>query len=175
MPAALADWLFDRGSLTGRLRGACPGAFRVRLLGQGWAKPLPGEARRLGLAPVRRVWVREVQLLCADRPWVFARTLIPPATLAGRGRRLTRLGTRPLGEVLFTDPGVRRGLVEAACLRPGQRLHRRIQKHLPEGLPPVWGRRSLFVLAGRPLLVCEFFLPDLPAYGSVCPTAMRPL
>ncbi len=167
----MADWLFDRSSLTGRLREACPGAFRVRLLGQGWGRPLPGEDRLLKLALGQRVWVREVQLLCADQPWVFARTLIPPATLAGRGRRLTHLGTRPLGEVLFTDPSIRRGPVEVACIQPGQRLHRRIQNDLPPGLPPVWGRRSRFWLDDRPLLVCEFFLPNLPVHGTECSTA----
>ena len=71
------------------------------------------EARALGLRLGAWAWIREVQLLGDGQPWVFARTLIPADTLRGRGRRLTRLGTRPLGEVLFTDPGVRRGPVNA--------------------------------------------------------------
>jgi chorismate-pyruvate lyase len=26
---------------------------------------------------------------------------------------------------------------------------------------PVWGRRSVFRISGRPLMVCEYFLPEL--------------
>jgi chorismate-pyruvate lyase len=28
----------------------------------------------------------------------------------------------------------------------------------------IWGRRSLFRLGGKPLLVCEFFLPDIAEF-----------
>ena len=59
------------------------------------------------------------------QPWVFARTLIPARTLRGRGRRLTRLGSRPLGQVLFADPKVRRDPVEIARIVAGQRMHQR--------------------------------------------------
>ncbi|MFH0350981.1 MAG: chorismate lyase [Chromatiales bacterium] len=36
------------------------------------------------------------------------------------------------------------------------------------GLEALWGRRSLFRLQGKPLLVAEVFLPDL------CPSSMFP-
>lgn len=162
-PDGLSLWLLDAGSLTQRLRQACPGRFRVRVLGQGWTRPSRDEARALKLRPDAWAWTREVQLFCDQRPWVFARTLIPAWTLRGRGRRLTRLGAKPLGAVLFADPGVRRGPVEIARIAAGQRLHRRAFADFAEAPDPIWGRRSLFRIDGRPLLVCEFFLPDLPA------------
>jgi chorismate lyase len=37
-----------------------------------------------------RALIREVHLLCDDRPWVFARTIIPISTLRGRERRLAQ-------------------------------------------------------------------------------------
>lgn len=163
MPAGLANWLFNRGSLTQRLREICADRFRVRVLHQGWIRPDHDEAHALQLRMATWAWVREVQLLCGDQPWVFARTLIPALTLGGRGRRLTRLGSRPLGEVLFADPTVRRGPVEIACIGPDQRLHHRAFAHCNEPPDTIWARRSLFWMDGSPLLVCEIFLPDLPA------------
>jgi len=43
VPAGLEDWLLDRGSLTSRLVKASEGAFRVRVLRQGWGRPLYSE------------------------------------------------------------------------------------------------------------------------------------
>lgn len=136
------------------------------MLGQYWARPSRSEARNLKLSRKGYVWVREVHLLCDEQPWVFARTLIPLSTLHGRGRHLMRLGSRPLGEVLFTDPQVNRGPMEAACIQVGQRLHRRAFGEREESLDPIWGRRSIFHIDGQPLLVCEIFLPDLPVSSS---------
>jgi chorismate--pyruvate lyase len=111
----------------------------------------------------RYAWMREVRLLCNDDPWVFARTLIPLSSRQGRCQRLLHLGTRPLGEVLFNDPRSRRGEMEVARFRTEHVLHRRaLDGTGQERLDPVWGRRSVFHLDGKPLLVCEVFLPDLP-------------
>ncbi len=162
LPASLADWLLDGGSLTRRLRRICSSRVDVRVLRQGWSRPGNDEARLLGLRSDAWAWIREVQLVGDGQPWVFARTLIPARTLNGCGRRLTRLGTRPLGEVLFADPGVRRGPVEIARIVCGRRLHQQAFAGLVESPDAIWGRRSLFWIADRPLLVCEIFLPDLP-------------
>lgn len=166
LPPGMADWLLDSGSLTQRLRRACGGRFRVCVLRQGWSRPDRDEARVLGLRLDAWAWVREVHLLCDERPWVFARTLIPARTLRGRGRRLTRLGTRPLGQALFADPGVRRGPVEIARIVAGQRLCRQAFAGRGKALDAIWGRRSVFWIEECPLLVCEIFLPDLPV--SAC-------
>jgi chorismate--pyruvate lyase len=161
LPPGLRDWLFDTGSLTRRLRQACPGQFEVKVLGQQWARPLPSEARVLGLKRYGYVWIREVQLFCDNQPWVFARTLIPTSTLRGCCKRLTHLGTRPLGAVLFTDPMVRRGEVEVARVDATQRLYRCALAELAASGDAIWGRRSVFYIHGQPLLVCEIFLPSL--------------
>ena len=166
LPPGMADWLLDSGSLTQRLRRASAGRFRVCVLRQGWTRPECDEARILGLRLDAWAWTREVRLLGDEQPWVFARTLIPARTLGGRGRRLTRLGTRPLGQALFADPGVRRGPVEITRIAAGQRLHQQAFTHLVEPPDVIWGRRSVFRIEDRPLLVCEIFLPDLPV--SAC-------
>jgi chorismate--pyruvate lyase len=90
---------------------------------------------------------------------VFARTVIPVRTLRGRQRRLARLGTRPLGAALFADPHLKRGEVEIARLAPGDGIYEHAA--VQGAADGVWGRRSVFTLKGKPLLVSEFFLPAL--------------
>ncbi len=161
MPAQRLDWLLDNGSLTRRLMEACGEAFRVAPLDQGWRRPLLNEAGVLGMRPEHYALIREVHLLCGQQPWVFARTVIPPRTLGGKRRRLARLGNKPLGAVLFADCSMRRSPVQIARLRPGQWLFDAATAPLTETPAEIWGRRSLFYLAGHPLLVNEIFLPEL--------------
>jgi len=155
-------WLLDRGSLTRRLQQACHGHFSVRLLGQAWERPLHEEARLLGLDPRQWVLTRQVLLQCDGVPWVYARTVLPRQTLAGRLRRLADLGTRPLGATLFADPSMRRGPVQVAQVAPGQGMHRRVAGAVPAcSNHALWGRRSVFRLSDKPLLVYELFLPEI--------------
>jgi chorismate--pyruvate lyase len=112
------------------------------------------------------VLVRDVELLCDDNPWVFARTLIPITSLKGAAQRLTQLGEKPLGAVLFSDPKVIRGATQVARLLPGQPLYQTACNHLSQKPDHLWGRRTLFYLEKRPLLVNEIFLPTLPMEGG---------
>jgi chorismate--pyruvate lyase len=156
--AVLRDWLLDSGSLTRRVQRACAGCFRVRVEQQGWGKPRLDEYRALGLRFGRIALIREVHLLCEERPWVFARTVIPVSTLRGRQRRLAHLGSRPLGAVLFADPRMQRGPVEVACIPPASPLFAAAAQGVKRRPAQIWGRRSVFRLGGKPLLVSEFFL-----------------
>ncbi|MBU0500564.1 MAG: chorismate lyase [Gammaproteobacteria bacterium] len=161
-PVGALDWLQDAGSLTQRLRAACGGVFSVHVRRQEWSRGYPGEAKLLGIKPFRAALVREVELRCNGRAWVFARTLIPISSLRGAARRLKMLGNRPLGAVLFADPSLTRGETQFVYLTPGQSLFESAVAGLsakPDGL---WGRRTLFHLAGKPLLVNEIFLPGIP-------------
>lgn len=162
VPESVLRWLLDPASLTRRIQSACPGCFRVEVLFQGWAQPQHNEVRELGMRTGSWGFVREVHLLCDDRPWVFARTVIPRTTLTGARRRLTRLKTRPLGAVLFADPTMQRGPVEIARLTPCDKLFPAAIQHLAQQPEMIWGRRSLFMLGGKPLLVSEIFLPGIP-------------
>lgn len=163
--AGIEHWLRDRGSLTARLKRAAKGEFRLNLLRQGWARPLDSERRLLGMRPGGVAILREVEMLCGEVPWVFARTLIPVSSLQGPARRLALLEDRPLGEVLFADSSMRRGVTQMARLQPGHTLFASATVHL-QSAETVWGRRTLFHLAGKPLLVNEIFLPDIPKSRS---------
>ena len=163
MPEAAWSWITEPGSLTRRVQEGCAGVFELRLLRQGWGDALPGE-RRLLRADHRhgRDLIREVELLCDGAPRVFARTVIPARSLIGRAHELTRLGTRPLGAVLFADPSTRRGAVEFARLSPAHGLFAAATAHSTGERPAeLWGRRTVYRFADKPLLVNEIFLPVL--------------
>jgi chorismate--pyruvate lyase len=163
VPDSVLGWLLDPASLTRRVQLACAGRFEVEVLVQRWARPHRNELRTLGMRDGCRALIREVYLTCNHRPWVYARTVIPGTTLTGSRRRLAYLRNRPLGAVLFADPGMTRGPVEIAGLVPGDRLYADATRHLDRHPERIWGRRSLFRLGGAPLLVSEIFLPGIPA------------
>jgi len=122
---------------------------------------MQNEAIRLRMRGSSFAFIRQVQLTCNNRPWVFARTVIPPRTLSGKRRRLAKLGSKPLGAVLFADTSMRRSEMEIACLTPGQDLYQEATCSVPGMNQAIWGRRSVFYLNKHPLLVSEFFLPGI--------------
>jgi chorismate lyase len=160
-PPGIWDWLLDTSSLTRRLQQVCGGRFHVKVLSQDWGYPLASERRVLKMKRRgERAVIREVRLMCGERPWVYARTVMPVSSLCGAQRRLGYLGNRSLGAALFADPHVRRGAVEVTRFGPETRLFGRAVTTQP---PPqvLWGRRSVFQAQGKPLLVSEIFLPAL--------------
>jgi len=144
---AMQSWLMDPGSLTQRLKKMSAGVFSVKVLEERWAKHYaPSLLQCFSPHVVReRMWSRKVLLLCDDVPWVAAHSLIPISSMRAELKRLRRLENKPLGEFLFRDPQLRRYQLEISRV------------------DSVWGRRSLFYLHGKPLLVAEFFLPALLA------------
>ncbi|MEW5756743.1 MAG: chorismate lyase [Pseudomonadota bacterium] len=161
IPRGLRGWLFDESSLTKRLRRRCPQSFRVRVMSQRRERPLPDEAACLGMRAGEHGLVRQVCLQCGLQPLVYARTVIPFPTLRGPVKRLAHLGSRPLGEVLFADKSMRRGPVQVARLLAAHAVYREAAAAGAGAPEELWGRRSLFYLGGKPLLVSEIFLPAL--------------
>jgi chorismate lyase len=150
----LRGWLAEPGSLTARCQAACRD-FRVRVLSYGKAAPLADEASGRCNA-----WVREVVLECDGVPVIFAHTTL---STAGRGRLtrwLARLGSRSLGSLLFSWPGVRRGVIEYSRLDARHPLFRRAAVHGEHG-KYLWARRSWHRLGGQKVLVTEVFLPAI--------------
>lgn len=159
-PPDVAPWLLDPGSLTTRLVKASGGNFAVRVLHQGWGRPTADEAELLGLPHGQYAWLRETALRCHGETWVYARSVMPLATLGGELRFLQRLKNASLGALLFRDPGLKRSRFQIARL-PLRSLPLQLIGLGEEGAgrATVWGRRSLFQFHGRPILVGEIFLP----------------
>lgn len=151
----------DEGSLTQRLKNLCHEHFSVVVLAEEWSKPEQSEVLLLGIPRSQQVLLRHVHLKCSDNTYVYARSVIPLSTLQGKHRRLLYLGNKPLGEYLFSSPTLKRSRVEWSKLTPDSSLYRMAMANQQEEHKPVWGRRSLFHIDEKPLLVSEFFLPKL--------------
>jgi len=115
----------------------------------------------LGISGRRLAMVREVYLYCRRTPVVFAHSVCHARALRGPWRALVRLGSRPLGAELFADPRVRRYPLRQRKLNRQHELHIRARAVLRKAPTTLWARRSLFTLAGSPILVTEVFLPGI--------------
>ena len=164
-------WLGLRGSLTAALKQLSNGRFHVKILRQYWGQAHPGESRALRLDPRALCLIREVILFGNHQPWVFARSILPEQTLTGSLRCLRGLDERPLGEILFANRRIQRGALEAARILPPHSHLSGVATWLSTAADPVdlsnadaplWGRRSVFALGRRRLLVAEWFLPGFP-------------
>ncbi len=151
---ALRQWLLDDGSLTRRLIQLCGNDFNVQLLAACRGRARHDERRALLIRDGEQAHVREVYLCSGATPLVYARTVIPLSALQGTARRLAHMGDRPLGALLFSSKGMRRTGIQVSRL-PGSLLRYDLNDEL------VWGRRSVFYLTDKPLMVSEYFLPSL--------------
>ncbi len=158
MPSASRAWISSAGSLTRALQAL--GHFRVHRVRQSFQSPTAIEQQLLQLPSRRWALIREVLLMVNDQPVAFARSVIPLPSLTGRNRILGHMACRPLGAELFRAPGAQRQVVLEAVIPPAD---------LPCGLSqvPCYGRQSLFLKRGKPLLVAEIFLPALTASRPV--------
>ncbi len=150
----LRDWLVDSGSLTRRLVKLCGDQFQVKVLSESRESPRFDESKVLLMRDGEQARIRQVLLCWGDVPLVYARTVIPLSSLCGAARRLAYLKGQPLGALLFSSKGLKRGAIQMTQAHSGV-----LSPELMDA--PVWGRRSVFYLAEKPLLVSEFFLPSL--------------
>jgi chorismate--pyruvate lyase len=163
LPREFRGWLADQGSLTQRLRQRCR-EFSVRPVRAGFILPNRDENSPLQLRTDELAYVREVVLNCDGRAVVFAHSVVAAASLRGPWAAVTRLGTRPLGEALFSNPRVERGKLQYRRIDKRHALARQAARAgIDVAGKPVWARRSLFTLRGHPLMVTEVFLPAIMA------------
>jgi chorismate lyase len=161
-PHPLHAWLTSRDSLTSRIK-AHVGSFNLIRLKQAAQRPNVDERRELGLRRGQLAVVREVLLRDGDRVLVFAHSVVARRDLAGVWRGLSRLGTKPLAEMLFRDPTVVRLPMEYRRIDSRHALYRRAQQVSPFSATRLWARRSVFLKRGRALLVTEIFLTTMAA------------
>jgi len=153
-PRQLQPWLVDTGSLTARLLAKSNGNFYVRVVRQVIARPSLSEQQALNMKQHQLALIREVVLYGNNEPWVFARSVLPLSSLTGSLRHLRKQGTKPLGAFLFSQPHLHRGPMHIAAITARD-------AYVPKnfiGQQPLWGRRSVFSIAHKPLLVSEVFL-----------------
>jgi chorismate--pyruvate lyase len=159
IPENIQSWVYESGSLTQRLRSRYGSSVAVNILFHQWATPLLSERKLLAVPEHRYALVREVMLHASGKPLLLARTIIPEATLKGVHRNLSHLGTRPLGEVIFSYPKLERLALGVTLIQPTTWSESAIA--LAAIHQPIWGRRTVYAIAGRSMLVSEFFLPEI--------------
>ena len=141
IPAHVSIWLLDNKSLTYKLKEKYKD-FKVNVISQKQNNPYECELELLGSSKKQTIIVREVELLGHQQPVVNARSLIP---LTEDTRDILTIGSRPLGEILFDDPEIKRGHLEVGSFKDS------------------WARRSTFTIGKTNLLVTEIFLESLYA------------
>lgn len=156
----LRAWMTSRGSLTARIKAHARNFNLVRLK-QLAQLPYVDERRELGLRLGQFAIVREVLLQDDNHVLVFAHSIVARRDLRGVWRGLSRLGSRPLAEMLFNDPKVVRLPMEYRKINSSHPLYLRAQQVAPFPTTSSWARRSVFLKEGRPLLVTEVFLPAM--------------
>jgi len=160
VPSYVWRWLKDEASLWRRLQDSGCGVLQEKMVRQQWGRPQANESALLMLRRGERSLMREVYLCTGDVARVYSRTVIP-ARILSRGRKLSRLGGRPLGAALFADCALRRGERQWARIDATHSLFPAMAGTLSLASEAVWGRRAIYHLGGRPLLVTEVFLPAI--------------
>jgi chorismate--pyruvate lyase len=141
-----SDWLLAAGSLTQILVKKSENQFAVKLIAEEWLL-LPATDLRGQFGPLadsHKFWSRKVILQGRGIDWVMAHTLVPEHSFLSPLKEILTLQTSPLGEYLFSHPDLIRGAIELVGISKD-----------------CWGRRSHFFLFGKPIMVAEFFLPQL--------------
>ncbi|WP_286264173.1 chorismate--pyruvate lyase family protein [Thalassotalea atypica] len=160
--SCLADWLLDPTSLTARLKKHSHD-FRVVVLGQRLEKCSKQDACEI-IQVGSEILTREVILYCDDSAQVFARSLLPLASLTGEEQALATLGDKPLGQVIFSKANLTRTAIEVGRFNNQSSVAKLADKLELNASQEMWGRRSLFHVDDKPIVVAEVFLPNAFAY-----------
>lgn len=110
------------------------------------------------------MWVREVVLAVDGAPFVAAHSIAPLAASKGVWQAMRRLRTRPLAELLYSDPEVTRSALVSRRVLAGHPLFSLASLALARAYATEHAfaaRRSVFERRGTPLMVTECMLPAL--------------
>ncbi|MDO9169885.1 MAG: chorismate lyase [Methylobacter sp.] len=161
LPGNVQSWVYEPGSLTQRLRDYYGDAISVKILLQQWNTPFLTERRLLKLHESQYSLIREVLLHADGKPLILARTIIPAKTIKVAKSNLAHLGSRPLGEVIFSYPKLERIEMDVTLIdSPTWTQSALAEGHINQS---IWGRRTVYAIAHRQMLVSEFFLPEVLA------------
>jgi len=159
IPDNAASWIYEAGSITQRLRNYYGPRVRVQVLKNHWQRAFISESKLLKTHPEKYILTREVLLYADDIPLVLARTIIPERTIGSAQQNLSHLGNRPLGEVIFSYPRLERLALEITQVASSS--WKPSVQHLTQVDQEIWGRRTIYAIHHHPLLVSEFFLPEI--------------
>ncbi len=159
LPDRVRPWVALNSSMTRALRQHVGDALQLHVLRDETGAFLPDEALALGTGKLRG-HVREVVLGDGQRPWITARTVYT-RYLPGQRHSLSKLGTRPLGELLFAWGLPRWTRRECTTIRRDAALQALVRRPAGYVRQTCWARRTVFIHEGHRLLVTEIFMPAM--------------
>jgi chorismate--pyruvate lyase len=126
------DWITDKNSLTQRLRTFTNNQISLHLFYDDW-----------GITDENtEAWIRRTEWRYFDETWISATVIIPEQSITEETIELTRIGNRPIGEILFQD----------STLTRTDFVFNPLEKK-------IWSRHSVFHYKGKPVSVIENFYP----------------
>lgn len=155
-PEGVDSWVYEKNSLTKRLRDFYGNAVKVDILFHRWKPAYLSECHLLKLPHQQFNLIREVLLHADGKPLILARTILPDRTIKIAKRNLSHLGTRPLGEVIFSYPKLERLGLDSCCIPRYFWADSLVDKVGVD--QPIWGRRTVYAIQKQTLLVSEFFM-----------------
>ena len=162
--AILEDWLRTSGSMTERLLKASGYNLQVKVLRQAWLAITEDEAQTLGIADDELALVRETLLCNGEQPWIFARSVFPKKLFCGSEQYLAQqLDTTPIGKILYRHEAMQRSPLMFTSFEIGDEEYQRALQYSQFHPEKLWARRAIFFLHQKPLLVSEYFLPEIEA------------
>ena len=156
----LSAFLFENGSLSQLIQNRFRRKLHIDLINESWSTAMTYEKKLLSLRNYEIIFARESYLSCNNKKLVYARTVIPRKTLKAQNHTLTRLGQKPLGEILFNNNKIFRKNIKYAKIPLHNELHNKAKKHC-NIYSDLYGRQSIFYVKNKPLLLIEVFLPDI--------------
>ena len=155
LPETAPAWLDSSESMTLLMtRAAAPRLLQHELLELGWTQAAATEQRIWsGFSVGERLWQRQIAFAVDGERWMWARVLIPAASVTGPGVFLQYCGAESLGYTLFQDPQLTRQALGA--------------EHTAEGGVM---RHGLYTFYNRPLVISEYFAPALLQQEKPCLT-----
>lgn len=163
MPVNLVDWITKVNHL--KLALAQQGFKPELILIDQRHDQLPFEESELLQA--HNGLIRQIYLADNGKPLTYGRTVVPEKTYQAFAHQFETLGARAIGETLLHDKAnVVRGAFEFGLVAADTELFQAAAQQYDKPLNSLWGRRSLFLLRGYPLLITELFFPHLPQYET---------
>ena len=137
----IKSWLVEKGPITKRIKSE--EVFKLNLI-KDEIDDIDGSEKKFLDEISGNIRVREVMLMGNNIPRVYAKSLIPVKTIENGFSRLGKLGTRPLGDILFEKEIFKKTDVVYAEFQDKDSIF--------------WGRKTKYIVKNMPLSVMEVFL-----------------
>jgi len=137
----IKSWLVEKGPITKRIKSE--ESFQLNLLKDEISYVEDVEKEFLDVIS-NNIKVREVILMGNNIPRVYAKSLIPIRTIDEGFSKLGKLGTKPLGDILFEKEIFKKTDVVYAQFQNKDSIF--------------WGRKTKYLVKNMPLSVMEVFL-----------------